>query len=238
MTEIDLQALRAVVQRVVAEQLRKQSDQGPAPSVARARDSATEIASGHLRLSGSPITLAALREPLTEIRTVTVDRRAVITPAVIDRLRSLGIALQRGASEASPPGRTTPSAAASSKPSTAIADSPKTNAWRWVMPTVLASARWDHPVIAADTPGEVLTALASAPPTSHQPVIAVTAQPYEVVWQAIRQHGWRAAVLSSLSDLDEVWREAPPELLVVSSVRWNLPMLRNLVRRAARRDGA
>lgn len=90
----------AEIETIVSVVLKRLQSMTAAPIVTQDSGSAAEDA--HLlQLSCSLVTLESLRDRLSDISVVQVPKHAVVTPAVVDELRSRGISLQKIDSTAS-----------------------------------------------------------------------------------------------------------------------------------------
>lgn len=61
--------------------------------------------------------------------------------------------------------------------------------------------------------------------------IAIVKAPHATLWQAARDEALRPAIISQWSDLAEVLREVPTNMLIVPSTRWNIAGTANIARK-------
>jgi hypothetical protein len=61
--------------------------------------------------------------------------------------------------------------------------------------------------------------------------IAVVKAPHATLWQAARDEALRPSIVSQWSDLAEVLREVPTNLLILSASRWNTAGTANIARK-------
>jgi len=61
--------------------------------------------------------------------------------------------------------------------------------------------------------------------------IAIVKAPHSTLWQAARDEALRPALVSQWSDLAEVLREVPTNMLIVPATRWNIAGSANIARK-------
>ena len=72
----------------------------------------------------------------------------------------------------------------------------------------------------------VARAIRSGNPTA----MAIVSAPHSALWQAARDDALRPAIVSQWSDLPDVLREVPTNVLIVPSKRWNIAGVANIAR--------
>jgi hypothetical protein len=76
-----------------------------------------------------------------------------------------------------------------------------------------------------------IRAIASALRAGHRSGIAIVQSPYSALWQSARDEMLRPAVVSQWSELNEIFREVPVNLLIIPATRWSVAGAANVARR-------
>jgi hypothetical protein len=88
-----------------------------------------------------------------------------------------------------------------------------------------------HVCPAAADDSTALRAVADGLRAGHQAGVAIVRSPHAICWQAARDDGLRPAVAPTWTELNEVLREVPVNVLILSSKTWNVPSVCNGIRR-------
>ena len=199
------------------------------------------VLSNRLSLTDPVISLQSLKNRLAGIQVLEVGRAAVLTPAAKDYCRELRVELVRVEPVRVEPVRVEPVRGAIGEKST-MNSSP------------IALARPQRLVVAGSTncmtaiskqlcskqaavmeksvdDATAMRTIAEKLRTCHQAGVAIVESPHAACWQAARDDRLRPAVIARWSDLDDVLREVPVNVLVLSSKAWNIPSACNVARR-------
>lgn len=76
-----------------------------------------------------------------------------------------------------------------------------------------------------------IRAIASALRAGHRSAMAIVESPHAALWQMARDDAMRPAVVSHWMDLNDVLREVPANVLILSVRRWNVAGAANVARR-------
>jgi len=193
--------------------------------------SETSVRSNRLSLTDQVISLQSIKNRLAGIQVLEVGKAAVLTPAAKDYCRELRVELVRVDLVRS-----------------AIGEKPSINS------SPIALARPQRLVVAGSTnymtsiskqlcskqaavieksadDATAMRTIAEKLRTGHQAGVAIVESPHAACWQAARDDRLRPAVIAQWSDLDDVLREVPVNVLVLSSKSWNIPSACNVARR-------
>lgn len=221
--------------------------------------SATAIAKSHaaetmpqsidaMHLNAPVLSLESLRRVPAGTKQIIVSSTALVTPAAKDWLKEKGIGWTRIVPTASSPG--TGKSPAPSNPSglnASVASSE--NLQKNTMETepkrvlVTGSVLWLRTLEMQLCPkssqidqvqfddAASLRAVAQAIRNGTPAAIAVVKAPHATLWQAARDEALRPSIVSQWSDLAEVLREVPTNLLILSASRWNTAGTANIARK-------
>jgi hypothetical protein len=185
--------------------------------------------SNRLMLEDRVVSVQSLKDRLAGVSVLQIPQAAVLTPAARDICRAMKVEVVRG--EANP----------STNSSVTVVEPSETN--RPQRLCVAGSANW-MPSIAkqlcpkqanvhasANDDSTAMRSIAEGIRAGHQGGIAIVQAPHAACWQAGRDDRLRPAVVSQWSDLPEVLREVPVNLLILSSKTWNVSSACNVARR-------
>jgi len=194
------------------------------------------VPSNRLSLTDQVISLQSLKNRLAGIQVLEVGRAAVLTPAAKDYCRELRVELvrvelvrvelvrsaigEKSSMNSSPIALARPQrlvVAGSANYMTSISKQ-------------LCSKQAAVIEKSADDATAMRT-IAEKLRTGHQAGVAIVESPHAACWQAARDDRLRPAVIARWSDLDDVLREVPVNILVLSSKSWNIPSACNVARR-------
>jgi len=185
-------------------------------------------------LATSLVSMDTLKAVPAGIQSVQVARRAVVTPAALDRCRERGIRIVR--SESPGVAIAAGNAAVSAVAKAPLESRPKrlfvsgSVAWLPVLGKQLCSKRSQMDEVQPDD-ASVVRSVAAAIRRGHASCLAVVAAPHAALWQAARDEALRPAVVSQWSDVNDILREVPTNVLLVSSQKWNVAGVANIARR-------
>ena len=193
--------------------------------------------SGHsnvLHLSVPVLSLDTLRTLAKDTKEIAVLPTTLVTPAAKDFLKEKGIAWNRASS---------PKVAAQPSPAGVASSEKKTE----VLPTkrlfVTGSVLWLRNLEKQLCPkanlvdqvqiddAAAIRAVAQAIRNQASSAIAIVKAPHSALWQAARDEALRPAIISQWSDLAEVFREVPTNMLIVPANRWNIAGSANIARK-------
>ena len=183
-----------------------------------------------LSLLDRVVSLQSLKNRLLGIQVLEITPSAVLTPAARDYLREFKVEVVRG--QRSP----------ESSVATAHAVSEHAN----VRPQrlfVAGSAVWMPSVAkqlcsrqakvcdASPDDASALRSISAGLRAGHQAGMLLVQSPHATCWQAARDDYLRPAVVSSWTELNDILREVPVNLLILSAKTWNVPSSCNTARR-------
>ena len=193
--------------------------------------------SGHsnvLHLSVPVLSLDTLRTLAKDTKEIAVLPTTLVTPAAKDFLMEKGIAWNRASS---------PKVAAQPSPAGVASSEKKTE----VLPTkrlfVTGSVLWLRNLEKQLCPkanlvdqvqiddAAAIRAVAQAIRNQASSAIAIVKASHSALWQAARDEALRPAIISQWSDLAEVFREVPTNMLIVPANRWNIAGSANIARK-------
>ena len=189
------------------------------------------VLSNRLSLTDQVISLQSLKNRLAGIQVLEVGRTAVLTPAAKDYCRELRVELIRVELVRSAIGETSSmnsSPIALAKPQRLVVAG-STNYM-----TSISKQLCSKQAAVIDKSADDATAMrtiAEKLRTGHQAGVAIVESPHAACWQAARDDRLRPAVIAHWSDLNDVLREVPVNVLVLSSKSWNIPSACNVARR-------
>jgi hypothetical protein len=201
-----------------------------------------------MHLNAPVLSLDSLRSVPSGTKQITVSSTALVTPAAKDWLKEKGIGWTRIAPTASSP--VTGKSPAPSNPSglnTSVASSeilqkndletePKrvlvtgSVLWLRTLEKQLCPKSSQIDQVQFDDAAS-LRAVSQAIRNGAPAAIAVVKAPHATLWQAARDEALRPSIISQWSDLAEVLREVPTNLLILSASRWNTAGTANIARK-------
>jgi hypothetical protein len=188
-----------------------------------------------LRINSKVISVQLLQKKLTGIAVLAISENAVVTPAARDYCKENGVQIVRGSATIAPSSNSSGKQSTSSEPS-----AKPTRPQRLI---VDGSASWIAAIskqlcpkqanVLAGSPDDLSTMrhISDGLRAGHQGGLAVVESPHAACWQAARDDRLRPVVLSNWSELNDVLREVPVNLLILSAKSWNVPSVCNVARR-------
>lgn len=205
-------------------------------SIGAQSHSEKSVLSNRLSLTDQVISLQSLKNRLAGIQVLEVGRTAVLTPAAKDYCRELRVELIRVEIVRNEIVRSAIGETSSMNSSPIALARPQ----RLVVAgstnymTSIAKQLCSKQAAVIDKSADDATAMrtiAEKLRTGHQAGVAIVESPHAACWQAARDDRLRPAVIAHWSDLDDVLREVPVNVLVLSSKSWNIPSACNVARR-------
>ncbi|MCY2978546.1 MAG: hypothetical protein NTU79_07785 [Planctomycetota bacterium] len=184
-----------------------------------------------LSLTDQVISLQSLKNRLAGIQVLEVGRAAVLTPAAKDYCRELRVELVRVELVRSAIGE---KSSMNSSPIALARPQRLVVAGSTNYMTSISKQLCSKQAAVIDKSADDATAMrtiAEKLRTGHQAGVAIVESPHAACWQAARDDRLRPAVIAQWSDLDDVLREVPVNVLVLSSKSWNIPSACNVARR-------
>ena len=194
------------------------------------------VLSNRLSLTDQVISLQSLKNRLAGIQVLEVGRTAVLTPAAKDYCRELRVEIDRVEIVRNEIVRSAIGETSSMNSSPIALARPQ----RLVVAgstnymTSISKQLCSKQAAVIDKSADDATAMrtiAEKLRTGHQAGVAIVESPHAACWQAARDDRLRPAVIAHWSDLDDVLREVPVNVLVLSSKSWNIPSACNVARR-------
>lgn len=224
------------IERIVREVLSSMAASQLAPAIANNNHAIASALSASISLRESVIGLETLRGIPSGVTAIQVASKAVVTPAARDWLRDRGVSISRSGENA-----TKPSVAATSTASVQTANTSVETAlprlfiagavdWLPGLAKQLCPKQTKVAERVADD-ASVVRAIAVAIRSGHRSGLALVDAPHSALWQAARDDLLRPAVVSQWSDLAEIFREVPVNLLILPSKRWGVAGAANIARR-------
>ncbi len=182
-----------------------------------------------LQLFDSVVSLQSLKGQLLGIQVLEIEPSAVLTPAARDYCREWKIEVVRGQAieRKKGDGVETSKRVATSSQRLLVAGIP---AW---MPSIAKQLCEKQTNVCEKSPDDssALRTIADGLRAGHQAGVAIVNAPHATCWQAARDDRLRPAVVSSWSELNDVLREVPVNVLILSAKTWNVPSACNAARR-------
>lgn len=230
----------AQIERIVREVLSALSSSNSAPSVQasstlRPLSHGADQATGKIRLNVAVLSLENLRSIAKDTKEIAVPSGALVTPAARDYLREKGITWTRTDESKGSDSNIThsPVGVAEKKGGDSA---PKrlfvTGSVLWLrnLEKQLCPKASLVDQVQIDDAAAVRSVAQAIRSGVHSAVVIVKA-PHSTLWQAARDEALRPAVISQWSDLVEVFREVPTNMLIVPSTRWNIAGTANIARK-------
>jgi hypothetical protein len=189
------------------------------------RDVLNLLVAAETSLGDSVISMSTLRGISKENKSVRIASNAIVTPAARDWCRDQGIALVRGERS---------SAVASDRPQAGATSGKLFIAGMVPWMSSLAKQLCPKQTSVADPLSDdasVIRSVANAVRHGHSTCLAIVASPHSALWQAARDDALRPAIVSQWSDLADVLREVPANVLIVPAKRWSLAGVANIARK-------
>ena len=189
-------------------------------------------------LLDSVVSVQLLKNRLLGIQVLEISTSAVMTPAARDYIRECKVEVVRNQlnhaiiEPEALAERTSKSASASgsiiARPQRVLVAG--SAAW---MPSMAKQLCSKQAKVCEVTPDDAsaLRTIADGLRAGHQAGVIVVQSPHATCWQAARDDLLRPAVVSSWSELDDVLREVPVNLLILPAKTWNVPLSCNTARR-------
>jgi hypothetical protein len=190
--------------------------------------------SSGVHLNVPVLSLDSLRSLSKDTQAITVPASTLVTPAAKDFLKEKGIAWARANSVAAPTHQTTAGVASSEK-KTEVSPTKRlfvTGSVLWLRnleKQLCPKANLVDQVQIDDA--AAVRAVAQAIRGGASSAIAIVKAPHSTLWQAARDEALRPAMISQWSDLAEVFREVPTNMLIVPANRWNIAGSANIARK-------
>ena len=182
-----------------------------------------------LSLFDSVISLQSLKGQLIGIQVLEIEPSAVLTPSAQDYCKEGKIEVVRGQAieRKKGDGVETSKRVASCSQRLLVAGVP---AW---MPSIAKQlcAKQTNVCDKSSDDSTALRTIADGLRAGHRAGVAIVNAPHATCWQAARDDRLRPAVVSSWSELNDVLREVPVNVLILSAKTWNVPSACNAARR-------
>ena len=194
---------------------------------------ASEPSNG-VHLNVSVLSLDSLRSLAKDSKAITVPQSTLVTPAAKDFLREKGIAWTRTSTAAAAASQTI-SGVSTNEKKFDVSPSKRlfvTGSVLWLRNLEKQLCPKAHHVdqVQIDDAAAV-RAVAQAIRSGASSAIAIVKAPHSTLWQAARDEALRPAMISQWSDLAEVFREVPTNMLIVPATRWNIAGSANIARK-------
>ena len=182
-----------------------------------------------ISLFDSVVTLQSLKGRLLGIQVLEIEPSAVLTPSARDYCKELKIEVVRAQAIERKKGdgvKTNHKVGASSQ-RLLVAGIP---VWMPSIAKQLCANQTNVCEKSADD-SSALRTIADGLRAGHQAGVAIVNAPHATCWQAARDDRLRPAVVSSWSEINDVLREVPVNVLILSAKTWNVPSACNAARR-------
>jgi hypothetical protein len=184
-------------------------------------------------LTDSVISVSSFRTLPATATSVRIMSRAVVTPSARDWCKERGLTLVRSEAASAPTAHAGAPVNVASFPSIAgpeplyVAGSVT---WMAALKKQLClkQTRVTEPQL---DDASVIRGIGSAIRQGHATCLAIVASPHSSLWQAARDEALRPAIVAHWSDLPDILREVPTNVLIVSSKHWNIAGVSNIARR-------
>jgi hypothetical protein len=192
-----------------------------------------------ISLLDNVVSVQLLKNRLLGIQVLEIAKTAVVTPAARDYIRECKVEVVRNQpmhSIIEPEAlaeRTSKSASASG--SNAIARPQRllvAGSATW-LPSMAKQLCSKQAKVCEVTPDDAsaLRTIANGLRAGHQAGVIIVQSPHATCWQAARDDSLRPAVVSNWSELNDVLREVPVNVLILPAKIWNVPSSCNTARR-------
>jgi hypothetical protein len=182
------------------------------------------LRSSTLSLVDQVVSVSLLKNRLLGIQVLEIAQSAVLTPSARDYIRECKVEIVRGAGSVGVSGS---GSTESTRPQRLIVAG--TAAWMPAVAKQLCSKQAKVcPASIDDT--AALRTVAEGIRAGHQAAVMMVHSAHATCWQAARDDLLRPAVVSNWTELNEVLREVPANVLILSAMAWNLPSSCNTAR--------
>jgi len=231
--------IERIVRDVLASLASEGTSQGiPLETSTKVVSSSAEVQStnqGRIRLSVPVLSLEDLRNISKDTKEILLSKSALVTPAAKDFLREKGIAWSISSElEAKAPTIANGSGVNSEKKGDDSGPKPLfvTGSVLWLrnLEKQLCPKVSLVDQVQIDDAAAVRS-VAQAIRAGSKSAIAIVKAPHSTLWQAARDEALRPALVSQWSDLAEVLREVPTNMLIVPATRWNIAGSANIARK-------
>jgi hypothetical protein len=190
--------------------------------------------SSSVHLNVPVLSLDSLRVLAKDTRSITVSQSTLVTPAAKDFLKEKGITWTRSSTVAAATSQTITEVATNEK-KTEVSPSKRlfvTGSVLWLrnLEKQLCPKANRVDQVQIDDAAAV-RAVAQAIRSGASSALAIVKAPHSTLWQAARDEALRPAMISQWSDLAEVLREVPTNMLIVPATRWNIAGAANIARK-------
>ncbi len=191
-----------------------------------------------LSLADQVVSVSLLKNRLLGIQVLEIGQSAVLTPAARDYLRESKVEIVRGAKHSSnePVALADVKAGSVSTSGSKESDRPQrlivagTAAWMPAVAKQLCSKQAKVCSASIDDTAALRT-VAEGIRAGHQAAVMLVHSAHATCWQAARDDSLRPAVVANWTELNDVLREVPANVLILSAKAWNLPSSCNTARR-------
>ena len=228
----------AEIERIVREVLRNLAGLSSSGTAVPATNAANTLDASVISVDA----LHRLKLPGSEKR-IQIRPASVVTPAARDWCRERGIEIVRTSSKDIDKPQAEKSESASAVSASAVsasnggegASKPRrlfiasSSPWIASLEKQLCPRQTQVDAVHADDASamrSVARAIRSGSPTA----MAIVSSPHSALWQAARDDALRPAIVGQWSDLADVLREVPTNVLIVPSKRWNIAGVANIAR--------
>lgn len=231
------------IERIVREVLSSLASEGTSQGIslqspAKIVSTAVAVKSasvGQVRLSVPVLSLESLRTLSKDTKEIVLSKSVLVTPAAKDFLREKGIAWSISSEL--------------DVNATAIANGSEVNSEKKLDDSapkplfVTGSVLWLRNLEKQLCPkasfvdqvqiddAAAVRSVAQAIRAGANSAIAIVKAPHSTLWQAARDEALRPALVSQWSDLMDVLREVPTNMLIVPATRWNIAGAANIARK-------
>ncbi|MCY2982112.1 MAG: hypothetical protein NTY15_00555 [Planctomycetota bacterium] len=192
-----------------------------------------------LSLVDQVVSVSLLKNRLLGTKVLEIAQSAVLTPAARDYIRECRVEVVRGLKHSS---NATSAIADFKAGSASVSGSGSTDRDRPQRLIVVGTADW-MPAVAKQLCSKqakvcsasiddtaALRAVAEGIRAGHQAAVMLVRSAHATCWQAARDDALRPAVVSNWTELNDVLREVPANVLILSAKAWNLPSSCNTAR--------
>ena len=183
-----------------------------------------------VRVLDNVISLQSLKNRLLGTQVLEIAPSAVLTPAARDYIRECKVEVVRGQrqTEFNVTTADTGGENANKRPQRLFVAG--SVAW---MPSVAKQLCSKQAKVCETSPDDssALRSVANGLRAGHQAGVLVVQSPHATCWQAARDDFMRPAVVSNWTELNDILKEVPVNLLIMSAKTWNVPSSCNTARR-------
>ena len=191
-----------------------------------------------LSLVDQVVSVSLLKSRLVGIQVLEIAQSAVLTPAARDYIRECKVEVVRGKKHFPSESKALADAQAGSAIASGSTESTRpqrlivagTAAWMPAVAKQLCSKQAKVCSASIDDTAALRT-VAEGIRAGHQAAVMMVQSAHATCWQAARDDSLRPAVVSNWTELNDVLREVPANVLILSAKAWNLPSSCNTARR-------